>query len=40
VRKALNIEEWKGASNTSSTNQRYMNPETIQEEMKAYDIYK
>lgn len=40
VRKALNIEEWKGAAGTSSTNQRYMNPETIEKEMGMYSIYK
>lgn len=39
VLKALNIEEWKGASNTSSTDQRYMNPETIKKEIKNYSIY-
>lgn len=40
VRKALDIEEWKGAVGTSSTNQRYMNPETIEKEMESYSIYK
>lgn len=40
VRKVLNIKEWKGTSNTSSTNQRYMNPETIEKEIKKYSTYK
>jgi len=42
VLKALDIKEWKGASNTSSTAtvQRYMNPETIEKEMQMYSIYK
>lgn len=40
VRKALNIVEWKGAEGTSSVNQRYMNPETIEKEMKMYSIYR
>lgn len=40
VRKALDIEEWKGAAGTSLVNQRYMNPETIEKEMEHYSIYK
>ena len=39
VRHILNIEKWGGASNISSTNQRYMNPETILSEMERYSIY-
>lgn len=41
VRKALNIREWKGASEeaSSSENQRYMNPKTILEYMDSNPIY-
>ena len=46
VRKALNVVEWKGASvdlsdgNKPEATQRYMNPETIKNNIKLLDIYK